>query len=67
MEMKSSVKPVISTEAAVRDIRRDGTKIDHGADNQRATAQPELKPHRSRQLRLIQARIGCRLQKVEAT
>ena len=42
-DLKSSLKPVISTEAAVRDIGKDGTKTVIGVGSQRATAQPEVK------------------------
>ena len=42
-DLKPSLKPVMSTEAAVRDIGEDGTKTVIGAGSQRATAQPELK------------------------
>ena len=41
--IKHSVKPVLSTEAAVRDIKRDRTKTDHGAGSQRATAPSDVK------------------------
>ena len=42
-DLKPSVKPTISTEAAVRDIGKDGTKTVKGVGSQRATAQPEVK------------------------
>ena len=42
-DLKFSLKPVMSTEAAVRDIGEDGTKTVIGAGIQRATAQPEEK------------------------
>ena len=42
-DLKSSVKPTISTEAAMRDIGKDGTKTVIGVGSQRATAQPEVK------------------------
>ena len=42
-DLRPSVKPIMSTEAAVRDIKRDRTKIDHGACSQTATEQPEVK------------------------
>ena len=42
-DLKSSVQPTISTEAAVRDIGKDGTKTVIGTGSQRATAQPEVK------------------------
>ena len=42
-DLKSSLKPVMSTEAAVLDIGEDGTKAVIGAGSQRATAQPEVK------------------------
>ena len=42
-DLKPSVKPLISTEAAVRDIWKDGTKTVIGVGSQRATAQPEVK------------------------
>ena len=42
-DLKPSVKPTISTEAAVRDIGNDGTKTVIGVGSQRATAQPEVK------------------------
>ena len=41
--LTSSLKPVMSTEAAVRDIGEDGTKTVRGAGSQTATVQPELK------------------------
>ena len=42
-DLKSSLKPVMSTEAVVRDIGKDGTKTVIGVGSQRATAQPEVK------------------------
>ena len=42
-DLKPSVKPTISTEAAVRDIGKDGTKTVIKVGSQRATAQPEVK------------------------
>ena len=42
-DLKPSVKPTIFTEAAVRDIGKDGTKTVIGVGSQRATAQPEVK------------------------
>ena len=42
-DLKSSLKPVMSTEAAVRDIGKDRTKTVIGVGSQRATAQPEVK------------------------
>ena len=42
-DLKPSVQPIISTEAAVRDIGKDGTKTVIGTGSQRATAQPEVK------------------------
>ena len=42
-DLKPSVKPTTSTEAAVRDIGKDGTKTVIGTGSQRATAQPEVK------------------------
>ena len=42
-DLKSSLKPVMSTEAAVRDIGKDGTKTVIRDGSQRATAQPEVK------------------------
>ena len=42
-DLKPSVQPTISTEAAVRDIGKDGTKTVIGTGSQRATAQPEVK------------------------
>ena len=42
-DLKPSVKPTISTEAAVRDIGKDGTKTVIGVGSQRAIAQPEVK------------------------
>ena len=42
-DLKPSLKPVISTEAAVRDIGKDGTKTVIGVGSQSATAQPEMK------------------------
>ena len=41
-DLKPSVQPTISTEAAVRDIGKDGTKTVIGTGSQRATAQPEV-------------------------
>ena len=42
-DLKTLVKPTISTEAAVRDIGKDTTKTVIDVGCQRATAQPELK------------------------
>ena len=42
-DLKSSLKPVISTKAVVRDIGKDGTKTLIGVGSRRATAQPEVK------------------------
>ena len=42
-DLNPSVKPTISTEAAVRDIGKDGTKTVIDVGSQRATAQPEVK------------------------
>ena len=42
-DLKSSLKPVMSTEAAVPDIGKDRTKTVIGVGSQRATAQPEVK------------------------
>ena len=42
-DLKSSLKPVMSTETAVRDIGKDRTKTVIGVGSQRATAQPEVK------------------------
>ena len=42
-DLKSSLKPVMSTEAAVRDIGKDRTKTVIYVGSQRATAQPEVK------------------------
>ena len=42
-DLKSSLKPVMSTETVVRDIGKDGTKTAIGVGSQRATAQPEVK------------------------
>ena len=42
-DLKPSVRPTISTEAALRGNGRDGTKTVTGAGSQRATAQPEVK------------------------
>ena len=42
-DLKSSLKPVMSTEAAVRDIGKDRTKTVINVGSQRATAQPEVK------------------------
>ena len=42
-KLRPSVKPTISTEAAMRDIGKDGTKTVIGVGSQRATAQPEVK------------------------
>ena len=42
-DLKSSSKPTIFTEAAVRDIGKDGTKTVIGVGSRRATAQPEVK------------------------
>ena len=42
-DLKSSLKPVMSTEAAVRDIGKDGTKTVIRDGSQRVTAQPEVK------------------------
>ena len=42
-DLKSSLKPVMSTETAVRDIGKDRTKTVIDVGSQRATAQPEVK------------------------
>ena len=42
-DLKPSVKPTISIEAAVRDIGKDGTKTVKGAVSQTGTVQPEVK------------------------
>ena len=42
-DSKSSLKPVRTAEAAVRNIGKNGTKTVIGAGSQRATAQPEVK------------------------
>ena len=42
-DLKSSLKPVISTEAAVRVLGMDRTKTVIGVGSQKATAQPEVK------------------------
>ena len=42
-DLKPSVKPTISKEAAVRDIGKNGTKTVIDVGSQRATAQPEVK------------------------
>ena len=42
-ELKPSVKPTISTEAAMRGIGMDRTKTVIGAGSQRATAKPDVK------------------------
>ena len=42
-DLKSSLKPVMSTETAVRDIGKDRTKTVIDVGCQRATAQPEVK------------------------
>ena len=42
-DLKSSLKPVISTEAAVRDTGKDRTNTVIGVGSQKATAQPEVK------------------------
>ena len=42
-DLKPSVRPTISTEAAVRDIGKDGTKTVKGAVSQTGTVQPEVK------------------------
>ena len=42
-DLRSSLKPVMSTEAAVRYIGKDRTKAVIDVGSQRATAQPELK------------------------
>ena len=42
-DLKSSLKPVMSTEAALRDIGKDRTKTVIDVGSQRATAQPEVK------------------------
>ena len=42
-DLKSSLKPVMSTEAAVRDIGKDGTKTVIRDGSQRVTAQPDVK------------------------
>ena len=42
-DLKSSLKPVISTEAAVRGLGMDRTKTVIGVGSQKATAQPEVK------------------------
>ena len=41
--LRTSVRPTISTEAAMRENGRDGTKTVIGVGSQRATAQPEVK------------------------
>ena len=48
-DLKPSVQPTISTEAAVRDIGKDGLKTAIGTVSQRATAQPEVKFATSKQ------------------
>ena len=42
-DLKSSLKPVMSTETALRDIGKDRTKTVIDVGSQRATAQPEVK------------------------
>ena len=42
-DLKSSLKPVMSTETAVRDIGKDRTKTVKGAVSQTETVQPEVK------------------------
>ena len=42
-DLKSSLKPVMSTETALRDIGKDRTKSVTGAASQGATAQPDVK------------------------
>ena len=42
-DLKSSLKPVMSTETAVRDIGKDRTKTVIDVGSQRATAHPEVK------------------------
>ena len=42
-DLKSSLEPVISTEAAVRGLGMDRTKTVIGVGSQKATAQPEVK------------------------
>ena len=42
-DLKSSLRPVMSTETAVRDIGKDRTKTVLDVGSQRATAQPEVK------------------------
>ena len=42
-DLEPSVSPVMSTEGAVRDIKRDRAKTDGGAGSQRATAQADVK------------------------
>ena len=54
-DLKSSLKPVMSTEAAVRDIGKDGTKTVIGAGSQRATTQPEVKFASSKPLMTLSA------------
>ena len=59
-DLKSSLKPVMSTEAAVRDIGKDGTKTVIRDGSQRVTAQPDVKfatPKPSMTLRADQNRL----------
>ena len=42
-DLKPSVKPIISTETAMRVIGRDRTRTVSGVGSRRATAQPEVK------------------------
>ena len=54
-DLKPSVKPTISTEAAVRGIGMERTKTVIGAGSQRATAQPEVKFATSKPPRTLMA------------
>ena len=54
-DLKSSVEPTISTEVAVRDIGKDGTKTVIGVGSQKATAQPEVKFASSKPLMTLSA------------
>ena len=54
-DLKPSVQPTISTEAAKRGIGMDRTKTVIGAGRQRATAQPDMKFATSMQSRTLMA------------
>ena len=54
-DLKPSVKPSISTEAAMRGIEKERTKTVIGVVSQRATAQPEVKSKLSMTLTAVQS------------